>query len=275
MKNQTAAALLIWVGVLASGCASTNGAPNNKKDDEPAQRSQLVRATPRGTPEIEPTVVSGGGGSGPGGEIVTEYDDPLISVNRAIFTFNDYAYRYALIPASKAYVGYVPEPVKLGIGNFFRNIKSPVYIVNDALQLEPTPLGRHFARFAINTTLGVAGFFDPAAHWFGIEQADTDFGKTLMFWGAGRGYYLVLPFLGPSDVRGTTSLVVDYFLNPIPYITDNPDTTFITTFDQFQEFAPGAENYETFTNTLRGNLSDPYIFFRNLYLQAQERDANN
>ncbi len=263
------AAFLLLTGAFVSGCASVSGA--QAVDKPQGSRSQLERPTPAGTPEIDPTVVSGG--SSGSGSISTEYDDPLIHVNRVIFGFNDFAYRYALIPLSKGFVRWVPSPVRDSIGNFFRNIKTPVYAVNDVFQLEHRPLGRHLGRFAINTTIGVLGLFDPASTWLGIEQPDTDFGKTLRFWGAGRGYFLVLPLLGPSDVRGTTSLVVDYFLNPIPYIVDTPESTFVTSFDQFQEFAPGAESYETFSESLRLKLEDPYIFFRNLYLQAQDRDA--
>lgn len=197
------------------------------------------------------------------------YRDPLIGVNRVFFAFNDVTYRYLLIPVAKGYRWVVPDPVETGIGNFFHNLKTPIYVVNDVLQFEPKPLGRHLSRFVINSTIGVLGLFDPAQAWFGLERKETGFQDTLADYGAGYGIYLVLPLLGPSDTRNGAGLLVDQFLNPIPYLTDEPDTTAIQIYDNFQEFAPGAEKYET----LRRDLDDPYIFFRNLYLQGLQRDA--
>ncbi len=201
----------------------------------------------------------------------SDYRDPLIGMNRAIFTFNDVTYRYLLIPLSKGYRWLVPDPVETGIGNFFHNLKTPIYVVNDLFQLEPKPLGRHLSRFVINSTIGVLGLFDPAQAWFGLERKETSFEDTLADYGAGYGIYLVLPFFGPSDVRNGTAQVVDYFLNPVPYLTDEPETTVIQAYDNFQAFAPGAETYET----LRRTRDDPYIFFRNLYLQGVQRDARH
>lgn len=234
----------------ASGCATVNGGAT--PDPAPA-------TTPAGqTPPVEPTVVS-----------YPEYRDPLIWLNRGIFAFNDVFFRYLLIPASKAWMWAVPGPARTGVDNFFHNLKTPIYAVNHLLQLEPRPLGRSLARFGINTTIGLLGLFDPAKAWFGLERAETHFGDTLADYGAGYGIYLVLPLLGPSDLRNGTSRFADYFLNPAAYITEEPQTTAVNTFDSFQLFAPGAEGYAT----LRQKSDDPYLFFRNLYLQGVQRDA--
>jgi phospholipid-binding lipoprotein MlaA len=206
---------------------------------------------------LEPTVVS-----------YPEYRDPLIWVNRGIFAFNDVTYRYLLIPVGKGYTRVVPDPVRTSVGNFFDNIKMPISAVNHLLQLEPQLLGRDLLRFGINTTLGLAGLFDPAKAWWGLEKADTDFDETLAGYGVGYGIYLVLPILGPSNLRNSASIVAGHFLNPVVYLLENPERSAVQGFDAFQDYAPGAERYET----LREKAEDPYIFFRNLHLQGVQRD---
>jgi phospholipid-binding lipoprotein MlaA len=208
---------------------------------------------------VEPTVVA-----------YHDYHDPLIRINRAIFAFNNVTYRYALIPLGKGYLRAVPEPVRQSIGNFFTNLKTPIYLVNHLIQLKGKPMVRSLQRFGINTTIGLLGLFDPAGNWYGLERAETDFEDTLIRYGAGYGAYLVLPVFGPSDIRNGLSLVVDQFLNPIPYLVDDPWANVIRGFDYFQEFAPEAEQYEI----IRRESEDPYLFLRNLYLQGIQRDAD-
>jgi phospholipid-binding lipoprotein MlaA len=257
----------LLAGLLASGCAAVNG--NRSADGVkegyserrlpfPASRREAA-PRPAAEPGIEPTVVS-----------YPESRDPLIHVNRAIFAFNDVTYRYLLIPLGKGYMRVIPDPIHRSVGNFFYNIKMPIYAVNHLLQLEPKPMGRNLLRFGINTTVGLLGLFDPAKAWWGLEREETDFDETLAQYGAGYGLYLVLPIFGPSDLRKGTSLVVDHFLNPIIYLTENPERSVIQSYDFFQEYAPEAERYET----LRRKAEDPYTFFRNLYLQGVQRDAD-
>jgi phospholipid-binding lipoprotein MlaA len=245
--------------LLVSGCATGNGSRSDHGIAvAPAAESLPFPASRRAT-EIEPTVVS-----------YPEYRDPLIWMNRGIFAFNDVLYRYLLIPLSKGYMRVIPDSVHRSVGNFFYNIKMPVYAVNHLLQLEPKPLGRNLLRFCINTTVGLLGLFDPAKSWWGLEREETDFEETLSRYGAGYGIYLVLPIFGPSDLRNSSSIVVEHFLNPITYLTDDPERTAIKGYDFFNEYAPEAERYET----LRRKSDDPYIFFRNLYLQGVQRDAD-
>jgi phospholipid-binding lipoprotein MlaA len=180
----------------------------------------------------------------------SDYNDPLMGFNRAIFAFNDVSYRYALIPIAKGYRYITPDPVETGISNVFANIKAPIHIVNHLLQWQPRKAGSSTARFLINTTIGIA------------------FSNTLAHYGSGYGTFLVLPFVGPADLRSGTGIVADYFLNPIPYITEQPDSSYIMAGDKLQAFAPQAESYET----LRAKSDDPYLFFRNMYLQGILRD---
>lgn len=208
---------------------------------------------------IEPTVVA-----------YTDYQDPLMPLNRAMFAFNDLTFRIVLIPLGKGYVKVTPKPVRTGIGNVFANLKLPISAVNHLLQFKPKRAGQNLARFAINSTVGIAGIFDPATNEFEMTMLDTDFEDTLAHYGAGYGAYLVLPLFGPTDMRRGTGTVVDYFLHPVTYLADNPESTLINGFDYFQDFAPSGENYLK----LRAESGEPYIFFRNLYLQGIQRNAD-
>jgi phospholipid-binding lipoprotein MlaA len=143
-------------------------------------------------------------------------------------------------------------------------------VVNYLLQTELKQTGRSLLRFGINSTIGVLGLFDPAKSWMRIEKIETDFDDTLTVYGAGYGIYLVLPIFGPSDLRGAAAFVVDHFLDPITYLTGNPERTAIQGYDFFQNYAPNADTYKT----LRKKSEDSYIFFRNLHLQRVQRDAD-
>jgi phospholipid-binding lipoprotein MlaA len=252
-------ALLLLAGLLTSGCAAVNGHQTGDGLQSGATTDRLPFPAAQRAPVIEPTVVS-----------YPEYRDPLIWLNRGVFAFNDVTYRFLLIPLSKGYLAVVPQPVQTSVGNFFYNLKMPIYAVNHLLQLEPMLLGRNLLRFGINTTVGLLGLFDPAHDWWGLDRAETDFETTLGQYGAGYGLYLVLPLFGPSDLRNAPSLVVDHFLNPLVYLTDDPERTALQGYDFFQDYAPGAEGYQT----IRSKSEDPYIFFRNLYLQGVQRNAD-
>lgn len=197
-----------------------------------------------------------------------EFPDPLVRFNRAVFAFNDVAYRYALIPAARVYGG-VPAPVQTGIGNFFDNIKMPISLVNHALQLQPRKAGVDIGRFLINTTIGIAGIFDPATHWFDIPAEQTGFSETLVQYGTSHGTYIVLPFIGPSNVRDGSAFFLDSLLNPLAYIIDNPESIGVRAFDNFQDFAPSADTYLS----MREESEDLYIFMRNLHLEGIQRDV--
>jgi phospholipid-binding lipoprotein MlaA len=190
-------------------------------------------------------------------------------LNRFVFRFNDVVGRYALVPLGKGYARVVPDAVDRRVENFFSNAASPIYAVNNLLQAEPRLSGRNLARFGINTTVGLLGLFDPAEAWFGLERAEADFATTLAHHDIGYGIYLVLPFFGASDGRNAAARVVDYFLHPIPWVLDQPESFVLMSYGFFHEFAQGAEAYER----LLEQSEDPYIFMRNLHLQSVQRDA--
>jgi phospholipid-binding lipoprotein MlaA len=134
--------------------------------------------------------------------------DPLERMNRATYKFNNGVDRAVLRPVARGYRDHVPHVVQEGVDNFLDNLAYTTTIVNDLLQLKLKDTLVDLGRFAVNTTLGIGGLFDPASE-FGIPRNDEDFGQTLGRWGMPAGPYLVLPFLGPSSLRDAPSLYVD------------------------------------------------------------------
>lgn len=143
--------------------------------------------------------------------------DPNEQINRGIHSLNKGVDSVVLRPASKAYGAVVPDPVSQSVRNFGDNLGSPSNAVNNLLQGDLKSSGTEILRFGINSTLGLAGLFDPATE-LGIKQKKNDFGTTLHRWGADQGTYVELPLLGPSTERDTVGLVVDALLNPASLI---------------------------------------------------------
>lgn len=148
-----------------------------------------------------------------------EVSDPLEGINRATFWVNDQLDMALLEPAARGYDYVVPEVVQDGVTNFFDNLRFPIYLVSDLVQLKFTQAAEHTGRFVINTTVGIGGILDVAKH-VGLERHREDFGIALAYHGVPPGPYLVLPILGPSNVRDTVGLVVDFFLDPLFWLGD-------------------------------------------------------
>jgi phospholipid-binding lipoprotein MlaA len=144
--------------------------------------------------------------------------DPLNGFNEAMFTFNLKLDDWVLHPVASGWAYITPEPVRTSVGHFFDNVDVIPRFANNLFQLKMAEAGVELARFGINSTLGVAGFFDPADSWFGLKQHDNDFGLTLRYWGAPTGPYLMLPFFGPSTVGDTVGKVADGAMNPMSYL---------------------------------------------------------
>ena len=134
--------------------------------------------------------------------------DPIEPVNRAFYTFNAGFDRYVFLPVVQGYEAVTPEFVRRRISDFFINITEFRNFTNSILQLKAERAGRAFLRFVINVMFGFGGLYDIAGAK-GIEQQSEDFGQTLGYWGAGPGPYLVIPILGPSNLRDGTGLLVD------------------------------------------------------------------
>jgi len=139
--------------------------------------------------------------------------DPYETVNRKVFAFNDTIDTYALKPVATAYTKVVPSPIRTGVHNFFGNFSDAWSAVNQLLQGKPRDAGTMTLRVLTNTTIGIAGIFDPATS-LGLERKPEDLGLTLGHWGLEPGPYLVLPLFGSSDIRDGIALPADTYVSP-------------------------------------------------------------
>ena len=145
-------------------------------------------------------------------------NDPFESFNEKMFWFNrEVVDRYVLKPIATGWDFLLPDPVQRGVHNFFDNLAVVRRVVNNSLQLKFNGAATELARFTINSTIGVVGFFDVARDGFGIEQRDEDTGQTFGVWGAGPGPYLVLPFLPPLTIRDGIGYAFDIAMTPYTY----------------------------------------------------------
>ena len=143
--------------------------------------------------------------------------DPFESLNRGVARFNDGFDKSLLKPVASSYEHHVPAPVRQGVSNFFGNLGDAWSAVNSALQLKAPEAAQSVWRVAVNTVFGIGGLLDIASE-AGIERHKQDFGSTLAHWGVPAGPYLVLPFFGPSTMRDTAGLPVDWLGDPVRYI---------------------------------------------------------
>ena len=225
--------------------------------------------TSQGKIEIEPTVVDmAKRAPATGEEQAQQYNDPLEGWNRGTFAFNHFTYTYALIPLAKGYEYITPAPVRDKIGNAFSNIREPLSMLNNLAAGELKDAGTNLGRFLINTTIGLLGLFDPATAWFDLPEAKQSIADTLAGYGVAPGPYLVLPILGQNNVRGSTSVVSEYLLDPIGQVTNPPDTYYLQGVDAVDSFSDRARVYEE----LYRQAEDPYLYFRNQFLQGVKRD---
>ncbi len=194
------------------------------------------------------------------------FEDPFESVNRGVYRFNEIFDDYLLEPAAQGYGTVTPEPVKKSIGNFFSNLSYPLVVVNDLLQGKFLQGGSDFARVMVNSTIGVFGLFDVATH-LDMVKHDEDFGQTLASWGFDDGAYIVLPFLGPSNVRDTGGVVAELFTDPLLQIEGNGARNAlvaVNAIDTRDRLAP-------LSDLVDESAIDPYAFVRSSYQQNRTR----
>ena len=193
-------------------------------------------------------------------------EDNAENFNRSMFNFNDKLYYHVIKPANKGYNKVIPEKARMSIRKMFLNIGMPGRFLNCLFQGKFKGAGSEVARFFINSTLGVAGMFDPAKKLLKLEMQDEDFGQTLAKFGVNNGTYLVLPGLGPSSTRDTIGLIGDIAMNPLTWVS-----AFVT------PFASAGRPYDTFNNfslddgrlyegIVEGAI-DPYVALQDTYVQ--------
>ena len=193
--------------------------------------------------------------------------DPWEPFNRKVFAFNDTLDRYLLTPAAKSYQWLTPDPVETGLSNMFSNLQEITTILNDLLQLKWGQADADNGRFTINTTVGLLGLFDVASA-IGLERHEEDFGQTLGYWGVGAGPYVVLPLLGPLNVRDSLGAYANSY------------TAYTSNIDHVR-----TRNQLFLVNTLGTRASlfsaeelitgDRYTFIRDAYLQRREYLLND
>ena len=188
--------------------------------------------------------------------------DPFEDINRIVFNISDDLDQAVLRPAAEFYSEYTPLFLKNGITNVFSNLSEVDTIVNQLLQGKVWYAAQDTGRFVINSTVGVAGFFDIAGR-AGLEKHDEDFGQTLGYWGVPSGFYLFVPFLGPTTLRDMLAKPTSWFLSGNFSVSDEEASIFLNVLDVIET----RERLLIAENLIVG---DKYDFVRDAYLQSRE-----
>lgn len=189
--------------------------------------------------------------------------DPWESVNRRIHAFNNVVDRAVARPLASAYVAVVPQPMRLGVTNFFDNLSSPLTFVNQLLQGRPRDAVQTLGRLVINSTLGIGGIFDPASD-LKMKRRSEDFGQTLGIWGWRSSRYVELPLFGPRTLRDTLGLVGDAPLSVTQRIEQ----------DKVRVLMQGVQLVDTRAqllalDSLRESAPDEYAIVRDAWLRRR------
>ena len=284
---------LLWL----TGCAGQHGAAvqsgSSLEASSPSGRAVRqdvgagpARPTAAATPASEPLPDEPFDPFAKPGEEGFEEYDPWEPLNTKIFEFNRQVDRWVLKPVARAYNFVVPNPVQVGVSNFFYNLRFPPRFVNNVFQGKVKGAGIEVGRFLVNSTVGIGGFIDVAQH-LDLNTPDEDTGQTLGFYGVKPGPYLVLPLLPPFTVRDFFGYVGDIFLNPINWLVaplievdgvpsviahkNRTTTTFVQTGGRVFEIVNDRSlNLEKFQGVEEATL-DLYTAVRNAYLQKRAK----
>ena len=215
-------------------------------------------------------------------EFSEEFDDevksdPLKYYNILMTNFNDKLFMYALNPIAKGYDYIIHDNIQTAVSNVYSNILFPIRLINNLLQFKFANAAEESGRFIINTTMGLLGIFDIAKSEFDLKQHKEDFGQTLGYWGVPGGFHIVLPILGPSNLRDSLSMFADSYLDP--------------TFSRKKEFLKiphnievslGISSLETINKTslnlgqyeiIKKDAIDLYPYLKEIYEQKREFDV--
>lgn len=239
--GQTLLVLVILLfSFLAGGCASNS----NLEAQPSAENASNVAETPIVTTTDE-----------------VKISDPFEPVNRLIWDFNyDVLDKFLVKPITQTYIAITPQPIRSALVNAANNIEEPANAVNNLFQGKIEDSATSVARFAVNTTVGLMGIFDVASA-MGLERKRENFGHVLGVWGIGTGPYLMLPALGPSDIRSFTGLVADNFYWPGTLLED-PYVIGAAIVSVLEARASLLDQEENLRRAL-----DPYLFVRDAYFQ--------
>ena len=204
--------------------------------------------------------------------------------SRGTLKFNQALDKAIFKPIAKGY-RVLPQPIRTGTNNFVSNLRSLLSFSNNVLQGDLKSAGNTAGRFAINTTVGILGIFDPASKMGFEKKPREDFGQTLGVWGTGPGCYFVLPVLGPTTTRDAAGLIGNVFIDPVYHLTHNSETDIIVGNENLSEhnyyYYRGTDavdfrskNIESF-ESLEENSIDFYASLKSLYLQNRQQRILN
>ncbi len=202
-------------------------------------------------------------------EDLNAVNDPIEDLNRSIFAFNQDFDKYLLNPLAEVYDEGLPEPLKDRVHSFLSNLNVPLTFVHDVLQAEGEQSIDSLARFLINTTLGLGGLFDPASELFDLQPHTSDFGQTLGKYGVDEGAYVMIPILGPSNIRDFTGKVLDFIIDPFNYLARREHASYLI-YTRTGTSAIDARANSKALWTRVNNAHDPYTTLRSIYRQNRE-----
>ena len=204
--------------------------------------------------------------------------------SRGTLKFNQGLDKAIFKPVAKGYRA-LPVPIRTGTSNFVSNLRSLLTLSNNVLQGDLRGAGNTAGRFAINTTVGILGVFDPASKMGFEKKSREDFGQTLGVWGADSGCYFVLPILGPTTARDAAGLIGNVFVDPVYQLTHNSETDIVVGNENLSEhnyyYYKGTDavdfrskNIESI-DSLEKNSIDFYASVKSLYLQNRAQKISN
>ena len=191
--------------------------------------------------------------------------DPWQGMNRPVFQFNDGVDRYVLRPVSRGWTFITFEGLRDSVAKFFYNTAFPSRFVSNVGQGEGQQAITEVARFLVNTTVGVAGFFDPATRW-GLPRRDEDIGQMFGRWGIPTGPFWVVPLMGPSDPRDFAGSVSDTALSPLTWFVPGSGVVSVV-----NSRARADKRIEA----ARRSALDYYVFVRDAFLQYRSSAVGN
>lgn len=201
-------------------------------------------------------------------------NDPLEPFNRYMMDLNLAADALFLKPAAQSYRDVVPENVRGGVHNALANLRSPLTLIHDLLQGSIARAEVTLARFLVNTVIGLGGIFDPATG-LGLKHHAEDAGQTLAVWGAGEGFYLVLPIFGPSNLRDGVGLVADILADPVGIYGRNEEIELITLGRSIAEGIDARSRNIEIIDQLQRDSLDFYAAIRSAYRQRRGNEIRN
>jgi len=210
-------------------------------------------------------------------EAVAEFErlnDPVEPLNRGIHKFNDIMDKALLKPLAITYKFIIPAPLRRLVTNVLRNLGEPLTLVNDILQGKGKRAGTTLGRFVTNTTIGIGGSFDVATD-MGMERHTEDFGQTLGVWGLEEGPFIVLPLLGPSNIRDGVGQIGNFYMDPVSIAISKANVKGLS-LGRIAARAIDARyrNLETLRE-LENSSIDIYATMRSAYRQNRRKEVRN